>query len=90
MPEPRYRSRTLRRVKRKLPGGNTVIHYEKRKPKLGVCSVTGEKLQGVPRERPFKMQKLGKSAKRPSRPFAGVLSSKAMRSLIKKETRKKE
>jgi large subunit ribosomal protein L34e len=87
MPEPRFRSRTLRRVKRKLPSGETVVHYEKRKPRLGVCSVTGEKLKGVPRERPGKMKTLGKSQKRPSRPFGGVLSSRAMRSKIKKAAR---
>ena len=90
MPEPKFRSRTYKRVQKKLPSGDTVRKYVKRKPKLGTCSETGEKLKGVAHERPYKMSKLGVTSKRPSRPFGGVLSSKAMRAKIKKEARKSQ
>jgi len=90
MVAPRFRSRTFRRVNKKLPGGKTVVCYVKRKPKLGSCSVTGKKLKGVPRERPYKMKKLGISRKRPSRPYGGVLSANALKSLIKKRVREEE
>jgi len=87
MPEPRKRSRSLRRVYKNTPGGKNVIHYEKRKPKLGVCPVTGETLKGVPRLRPYRMQNMPKSSKRPSRPYGGCLSSRATRALMKQKAR---
>ena len=90
MVAPRYRSRSFRRVSKRLPGGQTTVHYVKRKPKLGKCHITGKLLKGVPRERPHKMEKLGISNKRPSRPYGGVLSSSALRSLIKKKVRDEE
>lgn len=88
MVQPRLRSRTKRRVYVKTPGGKTKIHYRERKPSPAVCAVTGERLHGVPREVPSKVGKLPKSRRRPSRPFGGVLSGKAMRSLLKKLARK--
>jgi len=87
MPEPRFRSRTLRRVKKTLPSGESTVHHVRRNPKSGKCAVTGETLKGVPRLDPHKLEKLGKSKKRPERPFGGVLSSSAMRQKIKKEAR---
>ncbi|MBT4858631.1 50S ribosomal protein L34e [archaeon] len=90
MPEPRFRSRTFKRVKKKLPGGSTVTHYEKRRPKQGTCPVTGETLKGVARERPTKLKSIGKSKKRPTRPFGGVLSSRAARDKIKQEAREQK
>lgn len=88
MPKPAHKSRSLRKVFRKLPGGRTTIHYRKRKPKKAKCSSCGSVLKGIPRERPYKMQRLSKSKKRPSRPYAGILCSKCMREKIKKEARK--
>lgn len=87
MPEPRFRSRTLRRVKRKLPGGKTVTHYEKRNPKQPKCANCKTELKGIPRKRPYQMQRLGLSKKRTERPFGGYLCSKCSRLLIKKEAR---
>jgi len=86
MPEPRFRSRSLRRVKRKLPGGKTVTHYEKRRPKVTKCAQCNIELKGLQRERPYKMQKLG-SKKKVNRPYGGNLCSKCSRILIKKEIR---
>ena len=90
MTEPYKRSRTLRRIKVKVPGGRTTMHYKERKPKAASCAITGEQLHGVPRERPAKLAKLSKSQKRPSRPFGGVLSSRAMRMIFKQKARKEE
>jgi large subunit ribosomal protein L34e len=87
MPEPRYRSRTYRRIRTKLPGGENVLHYKKRTPKAAKCSKCGADLKGIPRLRDYKMMKLGKSKKRVERPFGGNLCSKCSRSLIKEETR---
>ncbi|AJF61505.1 TPA: 50S ribosomal protein L34e [Candidatus Woesearchaeota archaeon] len=87
MPEPRFRSRTYRRITKKLPGGDHVIHYAKRKPGVAKCAKCGASLKGIPRERPYKMQILGKSKKRNERPYGGNLCSKCSRQLIKKEAR---
>ena len=81
------KSRTFRRVKKVTPGSNNVTHYVKRKPGKAVCAVYGTPLAGVPRESPRKMQNMPKSSKRPERPYAGILSSKAMREVIKEKAR---
>ncbi|MFC1691573.1 50S ribosomal protein L34e [Nanoarchaeota archaeon] len=83
----RIKSRTYRRVFRRTPGGRVSLQYRKRKPKLGVCPVTGQKLLGVLRERPYKMQNTPKSQKRPERPFGGVLSSQATKRVLIEEAR---
>lgn len=79
MPAPRLRSRSLRKVFRKVSGGRTNVHFKKRKPKMGRCGSCGVALKGVPRELPFRMRSMAKTKKRPERPFGGVLCSKCMR-----------
>lgn len=81
------KSRTFRRVKRVTPGHNVVIHYVKRKPSKAICPIYGTELHGVPREIPTKMKNMPKSSKRPERPFGGVLSSKALRDVMKQKAR---
>jgi large subunit ribosomal protein L34e len=87
MPAPSRRSRSLRKVHRKVPGGRTVVHYKKKKPGKAKCGRCGAALKGVPRERPYKMRKLCKTKKRPERPYGGVLCSKCMRELFKEKAR---
>jgi large subunit ribosomal protein L34e len=83
------KSRTFARKALRTINGTKRI-YTRRKPKLGTCSVTGQKLKGVPRELPTKMQNMPITKKRPTRPFGGVLSSKAAREEIKSRARKLE
>ena len=81
------KSRSFARKKvRTIKGTKTV--YTRRKPRLGVCHVTGQTLKGVPRDTPAKIGKLAKTERRPQRPFGGVLSSKAAREVHKSEARK--
>jgi len=87
MPAGRHKSRSMRRVYKKTPGAKNVLHYEKRKPKIGHCASCGAALKGVPRERPYKMQNMPKTKKRPERPFGGVLCSKCMRLEMKKKAK---
>jgi len=86
MPKPSKRSRSLRRVYVKTTG-KVVIHYKRRKPKIAHCGRCGVRLSGVPRERPYKMRNMGKSKKRPERPYGGVLCSKCMRELFVEKAR---
>ncbi|MBI4149699.1 50S ribosomal protein L34e [Candidatus Woesearchaeota archaeon] len=83
MPTGRFKSRSYRRVFKKLPGGRVTLHYERRKPQHAQCGSCGSVLSGVPRVLPYQMQKLAKTARRPERPFGGVLCSRCMRERIK-------
>ena len=82
MPNSKQKSRTYRRINRVTPGGRTVTQYKKRKPSKAKCGNCRAILIGVPSERPYKMQNMAKTAKRPQRPFGGVLCSKCSRQEI--------
>ena len=84
------KSRTFRRVEKVTPGHKNVRHFIKKKPARATCAVTGEKLQGVPHVLAGKLRNMPKSSKRPERPFGGVLSSKAMRDVMRKKARDSE
>jgi large subunit ribosomal protein L34e len=81
MPEPRFRSRKLRRIKVTTPGGENKTVYKKRKPSKAVCGSCKTQLSGVPRENVAKMRNMPKTKKRPQRPFGGVLCTKCARKL---------
>lgn len=87
MPAPNKRSRTFRRVFVKTPGGKNVLHYRKRKPAKAHCASCGALLHGVPRERPYVMQRLGKTEKRPERKFGGQLCSRCSRFKLREHAR---
>lgn len=89
MVQHKTKSRTFARQAKRTAKGTKLV-YTRRKPKLGTCSVTGEKLKGVPREYPVKLRNMPLTKKRPTRPFGGVLSSKAAREEIKSRARKLE
>ena len=87
--EPRkLKSRTFRRMFVKTPGGRTVSHFKKRKPGKAKCASCGIVLLGTTRARPYKMQNISKTKKKPTRPFGGYLCSKCARKTIIKEARK--
>ncbi len=87
MPRGMFKSRSLRRVKIRTPGNRLVTHYEPRKPGVAHCAICGAELKGVPRERKHKLKRLGKTEKRPSRAYGGVLCSKCAREVIKQKAR---
>jgi len=88
MPRPSKKSRSLRRISVKTPGGRTNIHYKYRKPKAAKCGSCGAVLKGIVRERPYKMKKIAKTKKRPTRPYGGVLCSKCLRKMLVEKARK--
>ncbi|MBT4445719.1 50S ribosomal protein L34e [archaeon] len=87
MVDGRLKSRRLRRVKVRTPGGKTVMHYRQRKPSAAICAIYGTPLAGVPKITDSKRKNIPKSQRRPERPYGGVLSSKAMRDVIKEQAR---
>ncbi|MFQ6085769.1 MAG: 50S ribosomal protein L34e [Candidatus Bathyarchaeia archaeon] len=87
MPEPRYRSRSLRRKSLTVPGGRHTIHYERKKPSGARCAICGGILHGVPRSRPSEIRKLQKTKKRPERTHGGHICSTCLMRLLKQEAR---
>lgn len=83
MPEPRRRSRSLRRIYRRTPKGRVTVLYRRRKPKPARCGICKARLHGVPRERPVKMKNMAKTKKRPQRIFGGVLCASCTREVMK-------
>ncbi|MCG2870448.1 MAG: 50S ribosomal protein L34e [Vulcanisaeta sp.] len=47
MPRPALRSRKLRRIKTRTPGGRLVTHYEKRFASKPRCAICGKPLSGI-------------------------------------------
>ena len=81
-------SRSKNKNNVKLPGGRLKSVITGKKPSRAVCATTGKPLQAVPQLRGSAMKRLEKSKRRPERPFGGILSSKAMRSLMINRARK--
>lgn len=80
------RSRSLKRVWRRTPGGRAVIHYRRSKPYVAVCGVCGGRLGGVPASA-GSLRKVAKSSKRPERFFGGVLCPSCLSAVLKLSVR---
>ncbi len=87
MPRPALRTGSRRRVFVRTPGGETVIHYEKRKPGPARCAICGRPLAGVPRLRSVELRQLARTRKRPERIYGGVLCHECLEKLLKKTIR---
>lgn len=87
MSEAKTKSRNFRKVQVRTVKGSKDA-FKRRKPVVAKCVVTGESLKGVPRALPGDLKNVPRSARRPSRPFGGVLSSRASRLEIKRRNRK--
>tara|TARA_Y100000310_G_C20134285_1_gene557280 strand:- start:140 stop:412 length:273 start_codon:yes stop_codon:yes gene_type:complete len=87
MPAGKHKSGRYRKVFVRTPGSRTVVHYRERKPNKAICSSCKKQLAGVPRERPAKMANMPKTAKRPERPYGGVLCSNCTRKLLQRHAR---
>ncbi len=87
MPRGMFRSRRLRKVFVKTPGGRVTIHRKERKPSKALCAGCQKPLAGVPHQNPAVMRNLPKTAKRPERPYGGMLCSTCMRLLFQQKAR---
>ena len=75
MPRPNKRSRTLRRVFFRTPGGTNKILYKKRKPRSPHCANCGKPLHGTIRAITSVLRNVSKSKKHPKRKFGGNFGS---------------
>ena len=87
MPRPSLRSRSLRKIKIRIPGGASVIHYLRREPRKARCASCKKVLHGVASRRPTKMKGLAKTKKAVSRAFGGNLCSACSREDLKSKAR---
>jgi len=83
MVEGKLKSRKLRRVYVRMPGGETRILYKKRIMGKHKCGNCGKELHGIPRMIKSRFKNLPKTKKRPERPYGGNLCSLCMREKIK-------
>jgi len=83
MPRPALRSRSLKKIRKKVPGGASIIHYLRKRPKKAKCARCGKSLHGVSSGFTSKIRNIAKSKKRPERPYGGKLCSKCSRIEIK-------
>ncbi|MBW3013143.1 50S ribosomal protein L34e [Candidatus Woesearchaeota archaeon] len=84
------RSRTLRRVHVRTPGGKTVLRFKRRSPKSAKCGRCGAVLPGIPRKIPLRMKNLPKTRKKTARPYGGNLCSKCTRLVLIEKARSEE
>lgn len=79
MPRPMYRTRSWKRIIRRIPSGEPVIHYEKpERTGKAKCAICGAELNGVPALKPSLLAKLAKTEKRPERPYGGYICPKCL------------
>ncbi len=83
----KQKSRTMRRVFKRTPGGRNAVDYVLRKPAKLRCSNCDKELHGIPRLRPQKLSKTPKTRKRPERAFGGVMCSSCSRRAIIEKSR---
>lgn len=85
MPTRAHRSRSFRKVKRRVSSGESRIVYRRKRPSSASCAVCKGQLHGVPSENSQKMQGMAKSKKGPTRAYSGVLCPRCLREKIKNE-----
>jgi len=78
---PRYRTKALKKIRRRTPGGKTIVQYKHKKPGKHICAICKELVHGRPRGRPIEIRKLHKSERSTERPFGGMLCSKCSRKI---------
>ena len=82
------RSRSLRRVYKRLPGGRLTVHFEKRKPQKAKCASCSRPLSGVARGIASRIRKLAKTERKPERPYGGYLCAPCTRERIIERVRR--
>ena len=83
----RFKSRSLRRVFVRTPGGRLKVVYKKRKPAQAKCAICKKPLSGVPRATVAELKNMPKTFKRPERAYGGFLCSSCARELLKHKAR---
>lgn len=84
MPRPAYRSRTIKRVHVRTPGGRLVVHYRRKKLAQPKCAVCGRTLSGFQK---MTLREARKGHRPPGRPYGGCLCHECLIKALKKAVR---
>jgi len=87
MPKPSLRTRSRKRVQKRLPGGRRTIHYKKEKSNPARCSRCGQILHGTPRLHFSELRKLTRSQRRAERIYGGQICANCLKELLKETVR---
>jgi large subunit ribosomal protein L34e len=89
MPRPSQRTRSRKRLQKRLPGGGATTHYKKEKTGTSHCVRCNRVLPGVPKLSQSKMGKLTASQKRIQRTHGGQLCHVCLQELLKHAVRER-
>lgn len=81
------RSRSWKRVFKRVPSGVSKLFLKKEKPKIKRCANCKKPLHGVPRLTPIRLKGLSKSEKTNNRAFGGYYCSGCSRNALKNKVR---
>ncbi len=87
MPRPSLRSRSLKRIRIKVPGGARIIHYIKKRPGKPRCASCGRPLSGTARGTKAQVKGMPKSQKAPNRPYGGNLCPECAKEALRERMR---
>ncbi len=88
MPRPGQLTRTRANRLVRTPGGRLVIHRRKIYKTAGRCAITGKRLNLLRGGRQDRLIFSSRSAKRPNRPYGGVITPGALRRALITAVRK--
>jgi len=81
------RTRSVKKMKIRTPGGQTVTHFRGSKPGKSICGRCGAHLPGLTVGTGTELSNTPSSSKRPGRPFGGVLCTGCLDELVRYVTR---
>ncbi|RLE77596.1 MAG: 50S ribosomal protein L34e [Thermoprotei archaeon] len=84
MPRPAHRSRTVKRVYVRTPGGRLVVHYRRRKVSPPRCAICGRALSGFPK---MTLREARKGHRPPGRPYGGCVCHECLAKALKSAVR---
>ncbi len=87
MVRPDKRTRSVKKVKKKTPGGRTVTHFKAEKAKACKCGRCKTLVKNIATGSNTELSGMSKSKKGTSMPYSGVLCNKCIDTLVRYVTR---
>lgn len=87
LPRRNKRTRSRKRVYKRLPGAGQSVHYRLRVGAVQRCRVCKRPLAGVPRASRFAASKLSRGKKSVSRPFGGQICPDCLKRDLRQASR---
>jgi len=87
MPKPSSRTRSKKRYRLQLPGGQSGTHYKREKTGRPKCTRCGREISGIPHLVPSEIRRLPASQRKIERPYGNMLCPTCLRDLLKQAVR---